>query len=176
MSDIGELGEQLVAAWLRTQGWKILHHRWHCRWGEIDLIACSGKQERENARLGEQKNFTPSPPRPLTPTPLLAFVEVKTRSRGNWDAGGLLAITPTKQAKLWQTAELFLAERPDLATMPCRFDVALVTCQRICGRSHRNDTSAIDQTIPVASVQLGQPVLVPGYQLILHDYIPSAFG
>ena len=36
---IGSLGEKLVSHWLETQGWEILHHQWHCRYGEIDLIA-----------------------------------------------------------------------------------------------------------------------------------------
>jgi putative endonuclease len=162
---VGELGEQLVAWWLQTQDWVILHHRWHCRWGEIDLIA--QQQEWRNGRI--------SPP--LT----LAFVEVKTRSQGNWDADGLLAITPQKQAKLWRTAQLFLAERPDLANLPCRFDVALVSCERISQRSRLDDTAvslsveAIGKAIQVPSVQLGQSVIVAGYRLILQDYIQSAF-
>ncbi len=101
-------------------------------------------------------------------SPILAFVEVKTRSRGNWDADGRLAITPSKQAKLWQTAELFLAEYPDLANLPCRFDVALVRYQRL-------RRSVVEQTIPVPAVQIGQPIVVAGYQFILHEYIESAF-
>ena len=164
---VGELGEQLVAWWLHTQDWLILHHRWHCRWGEIDLIA--QQQEWRNGRI--------SPPHPLT----LAFVEVKTRSQGNWDADGLLAITPQKQAKLWRTAQLFLAERPDLENLPCRFDVALVRCQHISQRSRIDETAvspsveAIGKAIQVPSVQLGQSVIVAGYRLILQDYIQSAF-
>jgi putative endonuclease len=104
---IGKLGEEVVARWLEARNWRVLYHRWHCRWGEIDLIA-------------------QSPP----PT-VLAFVEVKTRSQGNWDAGGLLAITPQKQGKLRQAAALFLAEHPEWEQLPCRFDVALVSCRRL---------------------------------------------
>lgn len=152
--NVGELGEWLVGKWLQTQGWSILAHRWRCRWGEIDLIA--------------QQNLN-------TASPFLAFVEVKTRSSCNWDADGMLAITPRKQAKLWQTAQLFLSEKPNLVDFPCRFDVALVICQRL----HRNDTelslSAEIQTLQVERVQLGKPLSLAGYRLILQDYLPSAF-
>jgi putative endonuclease len=204
--NVGELGEQLVAEWLQTQNWVILHHRWRCRWGEIDLIA----QQEEAGRLGdreirrafspisEQTNNLitpdiscgkPNGERPAiltsryanTPSSLLAFVEVKTRSRGNWDTDGLLAITPPKQAKLWRTAELFLAEHPELAILPCRFDVALVSCQRLSQRSRRDQMSlyssaASTKAIQVPPIQLGQPIVAAGYQLILQDYIQSAFG
>jgi putative endonuclease len=199
--NVGELGEQLVAGWLKTQDWVILHHRWRCRWGEIDLIACSGARERGSNTQREQhtegateqgrgeatENFVANLETnqqinsPCPSSPLLAFVEVKTRSSGNWDADGLLAITPQKQAKLWQTAQLFLAERPDLANLPCRFDVALVSYQRLSQRSRRNDTAlshsstAIGKAIKFSRVQLGQPTVVAGYRLILQDYIQSAF-
>lgn len=121
--DIGVLGEDFIAQWLQSSDWKILHRRWRCRWGEIDIIA--------------------------TNLDTLAFIEVKTRSAGSWDAGGLLAITPQKQAKLWKTAQNFLATYQELADYACRFDVALVYCEK---RS-----------------------LYPSYTLSLQEYIPAAF-
>ena len=184
--NVGELGEQLVAGWLKTQNWVILHHRWRCRWGEIDLIA--QQQERGQVGEGEQgrrrkgENFLPNVEanRQLHSS-LVAFVEVKTRSRGNWDVDGLLAITPTKQAKLQRAAQLFLAEHPYLASLPCRFDVALVNCQRLSQRSRCGNSSlspsaeTISQATQLPSIELGQPIVVAGYRLILQDYIQSAF-
>lgn len=151
--NVGELGEWLVARWLQAQDWSILHRRWRCRWGEIDLIA-----------------HHPDPK-----SPFLAFVEVKTRSRGNWDADGLLAITSQKQVKLWQTAQLFLAENPNLVDFSCRFDVALVRCQRLRCNDIKLSLSAEINTLQTFPVELGKPLSVAGYRLILQDYIPSAF-
>ncbi|MEP0877967.1 YraN family protein [Funiculus sociatus GB2-M2] len=103
-------------------------------------------------------------PIPNSLEPVLAFVEVKTRSRGNWDADGMLAITAKKQAKLWRTAELFLADNPDLANLSCRFDVALVRCVR----------SVLSQPPSVASPKPGE-MTHSGYHLSVQDYIQSAF-
>ncbi|MBD2181302.1 YraN family protein [Planktothrix sp. FACHB-1355] len=163
--DLGALGEDLVAQWLRSQGWSILHRRWYCRWGELDIIA----QNSESADL--------------------VFVEVKTRSRGNWDADGLLSISPQKQAKLWQAVLLFLAAHPELAERPCRFDVALVRCERLGRKPYRNSNfEAIDSYYsdpPSADDQKGnnaeQSLLTAkatqktGYRLVLQQYIQSAF-
>lgn len=167
---IGVLAEDLVAQWLVGQGWEVLQRRWHCRWGELDLVA---------------KGAIAPITRDATPQPVLAFVEVKARSRGNWDADGLLAITPKKQAKLWQAAQLFLAEQPDLAELPCRFDVALVSYGRSPLRhSHRANPTADIPTETVSQqphtatstpIQLGQPIITPGYRLTLQQYIQSAF-
>ena len=190
---VGELGEQFVAEWLQAQNWVILHHRWRCRWGEIDLIAQQHGNDTKvietTDREDEQKsiNIPKNPPRysphhAVTSSPVLAFVEVKTRSPRNWDADGLLAITPQKQAKLWQAAQLFLSQFPALATVPCRFDVALVSCQRVCQQSNPEypdilsaSSQMIGKTLPSSSVQLGQPLFRLGYRLILQEYIPSAF-
>jgi len=171
----GQLGEQLVATWLQAQGWTILHHRWHCRWGEIDLIAYRDGEVKENpvSNLDINPQFQPPTPLPANAeSPILAFVEVKTRSRGNWDADGQLAITSSKQAKIWRTAELFLAENPDLSDLPCRFDVALVRYHRICKNSRPVNTRNV---LPTSAPQFGEPFLLEGYELILQDYIESAF-
>lgn len=143
--DIGVLGEDLVAQWLQSQGWQILHRRWRCRQGEIDIVAQTT----------------------LECTQILAFVEVKTRSRGNWDAGGLLAITPQKQAKLWQAASCYLAQYP--TDQPCRFDVAAVYCHNVV--HHLPPDIKMPAMFTSLPLQFGQAK----YQLFLQHYIAAAF-
>ena len=159
--DTGTLGENLVAQWLQQQGWVILRRRWRCRWGELDLIAqqASGSQ----CRLRDTA---------------LAFVEVKTRRRWNWDAGGLLAITEQKQAKLRKAAEMFLAQCPELADLPCRFDVALVSFQPLAPRQIQDCEIGTDAGSPSFGqpIILGQPVFATSCQLTLIDYLESAFA
>ena len=101
----------LVAEWLESQGAIVLARQWTCRSGELDLVV---KTAGATAQSGDT----------------VAFVEVKTRSRGNWDNDGALSITLTKQRKILIAAQLFLLEHPHLAELPCRFDVALVRTQK----------------------------------------------
>jgi putative endonuclease len=156
----GLLGEELVAKWLQQQGCQILEKRWRCRWGELDIIALATSTFKENLSSS---------------CPILIFVEVKTRSYGNWDRDGLLAITEAKQAKLWQTAEMFLGDRPELTNYPCRFDVALVKC--ISSRWDISQTRILSpqEQLSNLTIKLGHPILVGSDRLILQDYIPSAF-
>jgi putative endonuclease len=149
-SILGNLGERLVAQWLQQQGWIILAQGWHSRWGELDIVA---------SHIGDRPGLHQK----------IAFVEVKTRSSGNWDENGLLAITSSKQSKLWKTAQLYLSEYPALAELTCRFDVALVVGQKLAGRSNIQLSSAL----PI--IALGQPVLLDGYRLSLETYLESAF-
>jgi putative endonuclease len=109
----GEFGEEVVAQWLISRGIEILYRRWRWRGGEIDLIAI----DPTDSKAGESGT--------------LLFIEVKTRDRRNWDEDGLLAITDRKQAKLINSAVLFLARSPQFAECPCRFDVAIVRHQPI---------------------------------------------
>ena len=175
--DIGALGEDLVAQWLQSTGWTILHRRWRCRWGEVDIVAKTEDTiqktqfKRHNSELRSQnQNWAPDS------LPTLAFVEVKTRSRGNWDAGGLLAITPQKQAKLWQTAQFYLTTYPNFAEHPCRFDVALVQYRKLpnAQQSQLGHRKAATDLLS-SPVQLGQAVIISGYQLVLQEYLASAF-
>ncbi len=143
-AEIGILGENLVAQWLQGQGWQIIAQRWRCQHGEIDLIAQQGDR-------------------------LLTFVEVKTRNSRNWDADGLLAISASKQIRLWQAAQLFLATHPELDNFLYRFDVALVRYQGDC-LILPADRLPIDEKIV-----LGQAIALTGYQLSLQAYMESAF-
>ncbi|NEP83583.1 MAG: YraN family protein [Okeania sp. SIO3C4] len=158
--DRGLLGENLVAKWLTQEGWQILHRRWQCRWGELDIIAL--------------KTF-PLEDNPAQKFPILVFVEVKTRSRGNWDKNGLLAVTETKQAKLWQTAEIFLSDRPELADCSCRFDVALVKCNYTQKNYPQSKFLSLEEQLSKLTIKVGHSVELAGYQLVLQNYIPSAF-
>lgn len=151
---MGDLGEALVGRWLVAQGWTVLERNWQCRWGEIDLIA--------------RRSLHPSEAAGPLSTDQLVFVEVKTRSRGNWDSEGLLAITAQKQHKLQITAQLFLAEHPQLADLPCRFDVALVHC---CKALHPLPHQPLDLRLPI----LGQPLELDGHHLTLQTYLEGAF-
>jgi putative endonuclease len=168
-SNPGWLGEALVAQWLLETGWEIWERRWRTRWGEIDLIAWQSPYTTQSeifVKGGDSPDFSKSE------EGLLAFVEVKTRSPGSWDAGGLLAISPKKQAKLIQTAQLFLAAHPEVADFPCRFDVALVHYQRP-GRSPQSEKE--HPARPRKAISIGQPQLLGDYRFTLHHYLCGAF-
>ncbi|NEP87920.1 MAG: YraN family protein [Okeania sp. SIO2C2] len=158
--DRGLLGEDLVAKWLTQEGWQILHRRWQCRWGELDIIALKTSPLEDN----QAQKF-----------PILIFVEVKTRSRGNWDKNGLLAVTEAKQAKLWQTAEIFLSDRPELADCSCRFDVALVKCNYTQKDYPQSKFLSLQEQLSKLTIKVGHSLELAGYQLVLQNYIPSAF-
>ncbi len=140
---LGNLGEQLVCDWLHRQHCQVLHRQWHSRFGEIDLIA-KGQSGRGKLRCE-----------------MLAFIEVKTRSQGNWDANGLLALTRSKQNKIRTTARYFLVRHPHLSDLPCRFDVALVSC-------HTGEPNALEQNLVL-------PIPNRSKYLKLQTYLSDAF-
>lgn len=148
---LGQAGESLVAQWLTGQGWQVLHRRWHCRWGELDLVARSPDGSS------------------------LALVEVKTRQANSLDRGGRLAITAAKQAKLIQAAEALLAACPELAELACRFDVAIVQVRSSPPTVTLTGSAAISGETAPHAVALGQVVAIDGYRLVLVDYLANAF-
>ena len=94
---LGRWGEAQAAEWLRKQGYQVLEANWHCRFGEIDLIAQKG-------------NF-------------LCFVEVKLRKDDSF-AQAREFVDRHKQEKLRTAAELYLSVNP--TQLQPRFDVAEV--------------------------------------------------
>lgn len=94
---LGKWGEALVAEDLRKKGWRILASGYHCRFGEIDLVASDGR--------------------------FLAFTEVKLRKSARYGTAAE-AVDIRKQERLRATAEFYLAQHPT-ALQP-RFDVAEV--------------------------------------------------
>ncbi|MEY4569357.1 MAG: hypothetical protein RLZZ398_796 [Verrucomicrobiota bacterium] len=93
---VGNYGEQVAAAWLQSQGCKILAKN-YCgpRRGEVDIIARDQK--------------------------LLLFVEVKTRQEGS-KIRGLDAVGKDKQALIERGANSWL-KRLGTRDLPWRFDV-----------------------------------------------------
>ncbi len=98
MNPRGEQAETLAVAFLRAQGLMIVERNYHCRFGEIDIIARDGKT--------------------------MVFVEVRRRS-GNAFGGAAASITSAKREKLLKTARHYLAGAAGLP--PCRFDAVLMT-------------------------------------------------
>ena len=94
---LGRWGEEQVAKELRRQGCSIIAAGWHCRLGEIDLIASDGRY--------------------------LRLVEVKLRKNSDFYQARE-AVDARKQAKLRAAAQMYLAWNP--TRLQPRFDVAEV--------------------------------------------------
>jgi putative endonuclease len=96
---LGDQGEDLAAAALKKQGYKILERNYVTPLGEIDLIAKEGKT--------------------------VVVVEVKTR-RGSRFGAPQEAVNPGKQGRLRRLADYYLKQK-GLTGNPVRFDVVAVT-------------------------------------------------
>lgn len=95
---MGKSGEDRVAAFLRSKGYKIVNRNYQCRFGEIDIIA-------------ERREY-------------IVFVEVKTRKAGSL-VSGEEAVNFKKQERIILTAEDYISKT--LCELQPRFDVAVVT-------------------------------------------------
>jgi putative endonuclease len=164
---VGWLGEELVARWLQSHHWTIVAQRWRCRWGELDLIAVPAPVTHADHPLASRATVD-------QPARSLLFVEVKTRNRRNWDADGALAVSPLKQAKLWQAVRIFLSRYPQYHDAVCRFDVALVRCDRLPG-ADPSATQANPADLVWPSWIDGQHGLeIAGYRLAIASYLEGA--
>ncbi|MDR3389234.1 MAG: YraN family protein [Rudaea sp.] len=99
--DVGIHWENAACAHLRRAGLVPVARNFTCRYGEIDLI-----MREKNAGGGDS----------------LVFAEVRYRNAGA-RGDGLASVGPAKRAKLVRAAAVYLQAHPDLAGMPCRFDV-----------------------------------------------------
>ena len=95
--NIGYIGEDLVAKYLKSQDFIILRRNYHSKFGEIDIIA-------------ESREY-------------LLFVEVKTRKRGS-PIPPAMAVTSLKQRKIALTAFDFISKARIDTNF--RFDIAEV--------------------------------------------------
>lgn len=96
----GDAAESLAAAYLATQGLRVLERNWRMRGGEIDLVCADGGT--------------------------LVFVEVRLRTRTDYGGAGA-SITVPKQRRLILAARHYLmTHRTAAHDRPCRFDAVLL--------------------------------------------------
>ncbi len=93
----GARAEALAATFLVARGLAIVERNFHCRRGEIDIIARDGE--------------------------MLVFVEVRLRSRRDF-GGAAESITPVKRARIAAAASFYLGRLA--RTPPCRVDAVLL--------------------------------------------------
>jgi putative endonuclease len=95
----GQRAEDLAAAFLSAQGCEILERNYRRRLGELDLVA---------RRDG-----------------VLLIAEVRTRADARY--GAAASVDRRKQQRLVRAAQQLLQQRAELARLPVRFDVIVVT-------------------------------------------------
>jgi putative endonuclease len=99
---LGQHGEQLAADYLISQDYQIVTTNWHCKHGEIDIIA-----RKEN---------------------VLVFVEVRTR-RAETTEGAFESVTPRKQHRMAASAQSYLTLQ-ELEPLDWRVDVIAIAIPR----------------------------------------------
>ena len=97
---VGNLAETLACNLLENKKYKIIERNYRDRFCEIDIVA--------------------------TCDDIVAFVEVKYRSRADF-GGAIGSITPTKQKRMHNSAEYWLASHAQYRNLQPRLDVVTVT-------------------------------------------------
>jgi putative endonuclease len=88
--------EERALGHLHREGLRLLARNFNTRFGELDLIM----RDRDT----------------------LVFVEVRYRRHGAF-GGSAASVGTAKRERLMKAAQLFLQAHPELAALPCRFDV-----------------------------------------------------
>lgn len=96
----GRRAEELAAEFLRAAGCEILHCNYRRRLGELDIVALSGG--------------------------VLVIAEVRTRTSSAY-GGAAASVDRRKQQRITRAASQLLQQRADLAALPVRFDVLIVS-------------------------------------------------
>jgi putative endonuclease len=95
---IGNRGEELAAAFLERNGFKLIERNFRCKGGEVDIVAMDGNT--------------------------VVFIEVKSRRTLTYGVPQL-AVTPFKQRQISKAALTWLA-RNHKHDSPARFDVIAI--------------------------------------------------
>jgi putative endonuclease len=98
--EIGQRAEQLAAEFLAAQGLTILERNYRRRLGELDIVARSND--------------------------VLVIAEVRTRAAATF-GGAAASVDGAKQRRISRAAAQLLQQRRDLAQLPVRFDVLVVS-------------------------------------------------
>ncbi|MDP6625328.1 MAG: YraN family protein [Nitrospinota bacterium] len=98
----GKQGEKMAANYLKKNGYKIVEKNYHCKFGEIDVIAMDGD--------------------------VLSFIEIKTRSSKEY-VPPEFTVTKHKQSKIKRSACHYLG-RHGIENRDCRFDIVAITMEK----------------------------------------------
>ena len=99
--------EDLVAGLYQRDGYEIIARNWHCREGELDIVAVLQVARVET----------------------IVVVEVRSRA-SNYFGSALESVTPAKQKKLRSATKKFLASQ-SISYSAVRFDVVSVLGAKI---------------------------------------------
>ena len=128
---IGQIGEQLAADYLKHKGYKILDRNWGSKFGEIDIIcSCYSRNERYNTP-GVKGNLSPHQVCiNQSVSGVIVFVEVKTKIGDQFGSPEQM-VTSRKLAQIQRMASQYFlavdkAKRIDVVAIVINHDHKLV--------------------------------------------------
>ena len=98
----GKHGEKIAANYLKKNGYKIVDRNYHCKFGEIDIIALEGN--------------------------ILTFIEIKTWSSREYIPPEF-AVIKHKHSKIKRRAAHYLGKH-GIENRDCRFDIVAITREK----------------------------------------------